>query len=61
MFSVILCNSKVDAMIDEDIGQLLGAIKRDDAKAIETAGSASGVMMKGFICINSSLYLANHF
>ena len=48
-------------MIDEDIGQLLGAIKRDDAKAIETAGSASGVMMKGFICINSSLYLANHF
>ena len=36
-------------MIDEDIGQLLGAIKRDDAKAVETAGSVSGVMMKGFI------------
>jgi len=45
---------RVDDMIDEDIGQLLGAIKRDDSKAVETAGTASGVMMKGGVFNNVS-------
>ena len=46
-------------MIDEDIGQLLGAIKRDDSKAVETAGTASGVMMKGFVLYTHLCILLN--